>query len=124
MSVRNVVSYLLGWNDLVLKWIENDAKGKLIDFPETGFKWSQPGAPAQKFYADFDAVHFDQLWNDPEIAKRESVDFTSGQADEQSYGAPWKGRYTMGRMIQLDTSSPYANARMRLRKRKRRNEIA
>ncbi len=38
MSVRNMVSYLLGWNDLVLKWIENDTKGKLIDFPETGFK--------------------------------------------------------------------------------------
>ena len=124
MSVRNLVSYLLGLNDLVLKWIENDAKGNLIDFPETGFKWNQPGALAQEFDAGFDAVSFDQLWIDPEIAKREFVDFISGQADEQSYGAPWKGRYTKGRMIQLDTSSPYANARMRPRKWKRRNEIA
>ena len=70
MSVHNLASYLLGWNNLVLKWIEKDAQGELIDFPETGFKWNQLGALAQKFYADFDAVPFDQLLKDLEVAKR------------------------------------------------------
>ena len=121
MSVHNLVSYLPGWNNLVLKWIEKDAKGELIDFPETGFKWNQLGALAQKFYADFDAVPFDQLLKDLEIAKQKIVDFISGQTDEQLYGAPWYEKYTVGRMIQLNTSSPYANARTRLRKWKRQN---
>ena len=30
MSVRDLVSYLLGWNALVVKWIASDAKGCLL----------------------------------------------------------------------------------------------
>ncbi|HCQ0610070.1 TPA: ClbS/DfsB family four-helix bundle protein, partial [Escherichia coli] len=41
MSVRDLVSYLLGWNALVVKWIASDAKGLPVDFPETGYKWNQ-----------------------------------------------------------------------------------
>lgn len=120
MSVHNLVSYLLGWNILVLKWIEKDAKGERIDFPETGFKWNQLGALAQKFYTDFDTVPFDQLLKDLEVAKQKIVDFISDQTDEHLYGASWHRKYTMGRMIQFNTSSPYANARTRLRKWKHR----
>ena len=38
MSVNNLVSYLIGWNELVLKWLDQDAKGKDIEFPEVGYK--------------------------------------------------------------------------------------
>ena len=124
MSVHNLVSYLLGWHSLVLKWIEKDAKEELIDFPETGFKWNQLGALAQKFYADYATVPYDQLLKDLAIAKQKIVDFLHGQTDEQLYGAPWYEKHTMGRMIQFNTSSPYANARTRLRKWKRQNDIA
>ena len=123
MSAHNLVSYLLGWNNLVLKWVEKDAKGELIDFPETGYKWNHLGALAQKFYADFDAVPFDQLLKDLEIAKQKIVKFISDKNDEFLYGAPWYEKYTMGRMIQLNTSSPYVNARARLRKWRRQNNI-
>jgi len=36
--------------------------------------------------------------------------------DASLYGQPWYGKYTLGRMIQFNTSSPYENARARLRK--------
>ncbi len=124
MSVHNLVSYSLGWNNLVLKWIEKDAKGEPIDFPETGFKWNQLGALAQKFNTDFDTEPFHQLLINFEIANQEIVDFISDQADEQLYGAPWCEKFTMGRLIQLNSSSPYANARTRMRKWKRQNDIA
>lgn len=72
----------------MLKWIEQDAaKGEQIDFPETGFKWNQLGALAQKFYADYDAVPIDQLLKELEFAKQKIVDFISAQTDEQLYGA-------------------------------------
>ena len=125
MSEHNLVRYLLGWKNLVLKWIEKDAaKGEPIDFPETGFKRNQLGALAQKFYADYDAVPFDQFLREFDIAKQKIIDFISVQTDEQLYGAAWYEKCTMGRMIQPNTSSPYANARTRLRKRKRQNDIA
>jgi len=31
MSVRDLVSYLLGWNALVVKWITSEAKGLPVD---------------------------------------------------------------------------------------------
>lgn len=53
MSPANLVSYLVGWNALVLKWLHQDERGISIDFPETDFKWNQLGLLAQKFYADY-----------------------------------------------------------------------
>lgn len=76
MSVYNPASYLLGWKNLVLKWIEKDAgKGESIDFPETGYNWNQLGALAQKFYADYDAVPLYQLLKDPRICQAENCRF-------------------------------------------------
>ncbi|MCW2482658.1 ClbS/DfsB family four-helix bundle protein, partial [Candidatus Symbiopectobacterium sp. NZEC135] len=61
MSVNNLAAYLLGWNELVLKWLARDAAGEPIDFPETGFKWNELGRLAQKFYHDYEALPFTQV---------------------------------------------------------------
>ena len=124
MSVHNLVSYLLGWNNLVLKWIEKDSEGELIDFPETGFKWNQLGALAQKFYVDYEAVPLGRLLKDLESAEQKIVDFISDQSDEILYASSWYRKYSLGRMIQINTSAPYINAHKRLRKWKRQNNIA
>lgn len=42
MSVRDLVAYLIGWNELVLKWHERSAAGELLDFPRpdtAGMNW-------------------------------------------------------------------------------------
>ncbi len=124
MSVHNLVSYLVGWNHLVLKWIALDAKGIEIDFPEAGFQWNQLGALAQKFYSDYDGIPFDQHLKELEGAKQQIVKFISSQSEERIYGKKWYKKYTLGRMIQFNTSSPYANARTRLRKWKRTSGLA
>ena len=38
MSLSNLVAYLIGWNTLVLKWLAYSDAGRVIDFPETGYK--------------------------------------------------------------------------------------
>jgi len=51
MSVNNLLSYLIGWGELVLKWDRfYQKKNKLPDLPETGFKMNEMGKLAQKFY--------------------------------------------------------------------------
>lgn len=124
MSVHNLVSYLVGWNHLVLKWIDLDSKGDAIEFPESGFQWNQLGALAQKFYSDYEDIPFDELLTEFEDAKKRIVTFISSQTDGRLYGVNWYEKYTLGRMIQFNTSSPYSNARTRLRKWKRANGIA
>jgi hypothetical protein len=116
MSPNNLVSYLIGWNSLVLKWLELDQAGKTIQFPERGYQWNQLGALAQKFYDDHAGLGFEDNRFHLSALKSRIMDEVSKRSDETLYGAPWHGKWTMGRMIQLNTSSPYENARGRIRK--------
>lgn len=117
MSVANLAAYLLGWNELVLKWLDRYAAGEPIDFPESGFKWNELGRLAQKFYRDYEAISYSQLLDRLETANRRIIAEIEARNNDDLYERPWyEGKWTMGRMIQFNTSSPYANARGRLRK--------
>ena len=116
MSPNNLVSYLIGWNALVLKWLELDENGKDIDFPEIGYKWNQLGELAQKFYDDYSEQTFEENRRHLIIVKNRLVNEISKRTDDELYGLPWHGKWTKGRMIQFNSSSPYENARGRVRK--------
>ncbi|HDW1614712.1 TPA: ClbS/DfsB family four-helix bundle protein [Escherichia coli] len=124
MSVRDLVSYLLGWNALVVKWIASDAKGLPVDFPETGYKWNQLGLLAQKFYSDYSELSYELLVAELQTVKNEIVNLINDRTDDILYGRPWYTKWTMGRMISFNTSSPYANANGRLRKWAKNNNIS
>ena len=124
MSVHDLVAYLVGWNELVLKWHAQQRAGKVVDFPETGFKWNQLGQLAQKFYTDYAGLSWPELLQRFETAKSKLIDLVDSQSDTALYGVSWYEKHTMGRMIQFNTSSPYANARDRLRAWKKANDLA
>ncbi|ADM98485.1 hypothetical protein Dda3937_04143 [Dickeya dadantii 3937] len=114
---------MLGWNTLVVKWISGDATGQPVDFPETGYKWNQLGLLAQKFYFDYKELNYQTLINNLQSVKDEIVRLIDERTDEDLYGKPWYGKWTMGRMISLNTSSPYANANGRLRQWAKNNHL-
>lgn len=114
MSPSNLVAYLIGWNELVLKWLDRDDRNEPFEFPEAGFKWNQLGLLAQKFYADYDEFDWHEL-----LARLADVETTltfsiTARSDDELYGSAWYGKWTKGRMIQFNSSSPYANARTRI----------
>ncbi len=41
MSISNLVAYLIGWGELVIKWEAKSKRGEVIDFPETNYKWTE-----------------------------------------------------------------------------------
>lgn len=115
MSPADLVAYLVGWNELVLKWLDRDDRGEPVDFPEVGFKWNQLGSLARKFHAECDAVEWGELLSRLEKAKSGLIATITSRSDQELYGGAWYGKWTKGRMIQFNASSPYANARARLR---------
>ena len=116
MSPADLVAYLIGWNELVLKWLDRDDRGEAVDFPETGFQWNQLGLLAEKFYADYRALAWPELLARLAAAKAQLIDTISRRTEDELYGKAWYGKYSKGRMIQYNTSSPYTNARGRIRK--------
>ncbi|ROR72346.1 ClbS/DfsB family four-helix bundle protein [Bogoriella caseilytica] len=115
MSPADLLAYLIGWNRQVLIWHQRRAGGLPDELPAPGLAWNELGLLAQRFYGD----HADDGWEELRLQFREAKDdvvaLVEGYSDDELYGAPWYGKWTMGRMISFNTSSPYANARRRLR---------
>jgi len=120
MSACNLVSYLVGWGELVLKWDNFYQKEKkLPDLPETGFKMNEMGKLAQKFYEDYKDKDYKTLLNMYDKVVEKILKMINSKDDKALYQTDWYKKYPFGRMVQFNTSSPYKNARNRLRKWKR-----
>jgi hypothetical protein len=116
MSVCNLVAYLIGWGELVLKWCSRKDKGLPVDFPETGYRWNQLGLLAQKFYRDYEEMSFPQLLQLLATTESELVRLVRQRTDHELYHQAWHGDWILGRIVQLNSLSPYKNARRRIRK--------
>ncbi|WP_462248862.1 ClbS/DfsB family four-helix bundle protein [Ekhidna sp.] len=122
MSVSDLVAYLIGWGELVLKWNRKISNGEEVDFPETGYKWNELGQLASKFYGDYENLNFNSRLSKLEKTKDEILKLIGRTTNSDLYEKPWYNKWTQGRMIQLNTSSPFRNARNRLRKWKKLND--
>jgi hypothetical protein len=123
MSVHNLVAYLVGWGHLVIKWNERRSANLHLDFPETGYKWNQLGLLAQKFYADYKDEDFVPLQSNLRSTVNSLLEIVDGKSNHELYEIPWYEGYTLGRMIQLNSSSPYKNAHARIRKWKKSKQL-
>lgn len=115
MSPADLVAYLIGWNRQVLTWHRRRTDGLPDEFPAAGFTWNQLGLLAQQYYDEYRDATWESLRAQLGAAHDQIVALVRDSSDEELYGAPWYGKWTMGRMISLNTSSPYVNARSRLR---------
>ncbi|WP_310079635.1 ClbS/DfsB family four-helix bundle protein [Sphingobacterium sp. 2149] len=119
MSVNNLLSYLIGWGELVLKWNRKSEENSHIELPETGFKWNELGKLAQKFYGDYADLDFTTLCTKLNQTVFKILDLIEQKTNYELYGVTWYGKWTLGRMIQFNTASPYQNATGRIRKWKK-----
>ena len=116
MSAANLVAYLIGWGELVIKWHEKKQRGEQVDFPETGFKWNELGRLAQKFYRDYDCLSYQELLGRLADTKCRVIAIVEARSNKELFGQPWHGDWRLGRILHMNSSAPYKNARARLRK--------
>lgn len=116
MSLNDLVSYLIGWGQLVLKWQKNYNNVELIDFPETNYKWNELGRLAQKFYLDYKEYNSQELIQLLDTVVSKILQNIEETTNFDLYEKPWYGKWTLGRMIQFNTASPYNNAKNRIAK--------
>ena len=115
MSSGDLVAYLVGGNQQVLTWHRRRAEGLPDEFPAAGLKWNELGLLAQRYDAEHAGESWVELREELRDAEEAIVALIEGYSDVELYGGPWCGKWTMGRMISFNTSSPYANARRRVR---------
>ena len=123
MSVNNLLAYLVGWGQLLLKWSDRKDKGLEVDFPETGFKWNELGRIAQKFYQDYEQDDFQTLILKLDNKTYEVLKLVESKTNNELYELAWYDKWPLGKMIQLNTTSPFKNAKDRIRKWKKMNQL-
>ncbi len=123
MSVHNLVAYLVGWGELVLKWNQKMDADEAVDFPETGYKWNELGKLAQKFYTDYEHMDWDELLQRLDQTVDRILELIESKTNAVLYEQSWYEKWTLGRMIQFNTASPYTNARGRIRKWKKECDL-
>ena len=123
MSINDLLAYLVGWGELVLKWNKLKDNKEEVSFPESGFKWNELGRLAQKFYDDYKDDDFHVLLDKLNHTVEAILALIAKKSNHELYETPWYDKWTCGRMIQFNTSSPYANASNRIRKWKKENGL-
>jgi len=116
ISICDTLAYLLGWAKLVLKWLDYCRQGKHIDFPDKGYKWDQLGLLAQDFHRQYMRHSFSQLLGEWQSATTDILTRVEQLDNQELYGQCWYKQWTMGRMIQLNTSSPMKSTRTKVRR--------
>lgn len=119
ISVSDTVAYLIGWGKLVLKWYHLKSQNQHVDFPETGYKWNQLGLLAESFHEEYRDWKYDDLLVELESTVNEILLLISSLSGYELYGVVWYEQWTLGRMIQFNTSSPMKNMRTKVRRFKR-----
>lgn len=116
ISVCNTVDYLIGWGKLILKWYRLKSHNQHVDFPETGYTWNQLGLLAESFHEEYREWTYGDLLIELESTVKEILLLISSLSDHELYGITWYKQWTLGRMIQFNTSSPMKNMRTKVRK--------
>lgn len=119
ISVCDTLAYLIGWGKLVLKWHERKSKNLLVDFPDTGFQWNELGQLASHFHLHYQDCSYEELIFEFQSTTQDIVQLIDTLSDDELYSPNWYKKYSLGRMIQFNTSSPMKSTRTKIRKFKR-----
>lgn len=121
MSAHNLLAYLVGWGEMMLDWdksyLEN---GEVPDFQTSDY-----GSLAQKFYAQYENYSYEDLLKKFDETVAKIIKMLESKTNAELYEQVWYTTkssakdYTFGRLVQINTSSPYKNSRGRLRKWKK-----
>ena len=123
ISVSDTLAYLIGWGKLVLKWYILKSNHQAVDFPETGYKWNELGKLAQCFHLQYHDWPYVKLIDEFTLTIGNILVLIESLDNQKLYGEDWFEKYTLGKMIQFNTSSPMMNMRSKVRKFKKLNGI-
>lgn len=127
ISVRDELCYLIGWGELVLKWYNLGIIGKNVILPEENFKWNNLGLLAEKFYLDYEDISYFDLLKRFKLTVNEILNLINKLSIDELFKVGYFSwnyeKWGFGRMIEINTSSPYKSNRVKIRKFLRENNL-
>jgi hypothetical protein len=120
-----IISYQLGWLDLVMGWDKDEKEGRPFLMPSPDYKWNQLGGLYQSFYDRYTAVSLPELRDLFRRAEQQWLDWISTLTEEELFTQgirKWTGskeNWPMARWIHINSAAPFKTFRSKIRKWKK-----
>jgi hypothetical protein len=127
VSCCDIVSYQVGWANLLMGWEQQESEGKTPEMPAKGFKWNQLGDLAQSFYDKNSKKSLSQLRVELKESYHKLVTWIESLTEQELFEPhqrKWTGdKWAIVKWVQVNSIAPYRSARTKIRRWKKENVI-
>lgn len=123
---REILSYQLGWMELIRGWDRDELVGKEVITPAPGYKWNQMGAIYEGFYAKHATEPLPQLTRQFREAVSDLVVWVRTFSEEEFFlpgGRKWAqstpSNWPIWKWIHINTAAPFKSFRSKIRRWKK-----
>lgn len=121
-----MISYQLGWMNLLLDWEKQEQQGHTVITPAKNYKWNNLGGLYESFYNEYDKYTLEEL-SDMFIKKEQQIvelinSYTDVELFEQG-GRNWSSstpsNWPIWKWIHINTVAPFKSFKTKIRKWKK-----
>jgi hypothetical protein len=113
-TAKDVISHVIGWEQMVILWVTSGYAGKTIPVPAEGFKWSDLPALNDKIYREHKDEPADEVMAKFQQSYSQIMDLLNS-ISEQDLFTPglqkWQNKNMLAAYFKSSTSSHYLWAR-------------
>ncbi len=121
-----ILSYQLGWMDLLLSWDQNESEGKEVIMPAPGYKWNQLGGLYQSFYDKYQNLSLAQQQTMFMTTVEELIKWVEAfnddelfQTGKRKWAASTTSNWPVWKWVHINTVAPFKSFRGKIRKWKK-----
>ncbi|MGE6617765.1 ClbS/DfsB family four-helix bundle protein [Bacillus mycoides] len=124
-SPSEILSYQLGWINLLLSWEKDEQCGLDVQTPTPDYKWNNLGKLYQSFYEQYGVLTLKQQEEELTKLVRKLVDWINDLSEkelfqsEQRKWATTKAMWPVWKWVQINTVAPFMNFRTKIPKWKK-----
>lgn len=124
-----MLSYQLGWTDLLLSWEKRELAGEDVQTPSPDYKWNNLGGLYRDFYEKFGCYSLSEqsamLEENTNRICEWIADLSHDElfVPEQRKWATTNAKWPVYKWIHINTVAPFTNFRTKIRKWKKKAEL-
>lgn len=121
-----MISYQLGWIDLIIYWEQQEQKGITVVTPHPDYKWNNLGGLYESFYKQYKEYSLQELGDLFKESERAIIQLIENLTNDelfQSGVGKWtsstSANWTVWRYVHINTVAPFKSFRAKIRKQKK-----
>lgn len=121
-----MISYQLGWMNLILFWEDENKKGIDVKTPSKDYKWNNLGGLYEDFYKQYEKYSLEGLIDEFNNSVDKIIDLVKNLSDEEffesdkrQWASSTKSNWPIWKWIHINTVAPFKTFRTKIRKWKK-----